>query len=710
MGNSKSQPKLDISSASSVPFLLFSSPPIYSSDPSLSFSYLIPTCIKSFKSAKLQAIRKHLAYGDLRYKVQNAVNWPFSVHGRVVSYCDNHRMLGSGTIIGTRFVITAAHNIYSRELGKEVAKKSMRFIPAMSGTVCPYGVFKVKKWYYPEEYKYSGKEDYALLVLDRDISCYTGAFGLKTSLIGLNTNIGSLYGYPAVIVGQEIQSHYLWGMEGEFVIDQNEDMIDYKIDTSSGQSGAGVYIVENGDYYVIGVHVLDDKGSNITNQATCMNSTRVKRIQEWISMSYRDMKRVIMLEALNSEKFYMKKMIRKLGKDKLKYLISLDLSYRNISSKDVELLCKEEMLYLRSLNLGSNNIDAIGADILSEAYLPSLVALNLERNCIGDPGLTSIAIGNLNAIRELNLYGNKIGYSSIPYLATGNLIKLVELNLGSNHLGDKGVKALATGHLLGLTSLNLQSNSIGSKGVIYISSYFKSLKTLNLSHNNIDSEAASALANGYLSNLNALYLEGNKLGPKGAQALSSGNLTSLAILDLTANALGDEGARALSEGNLISLTNLSLGANGISDEGVGYLYKGNIINLTCLNLAYNLISPNDASDLAIYKQKEMTLNSSIVSDDRTEETLDEELSDWKVGDIVRNKIGYMGARALPMGNSVNSIDIKGKDVGKEGERAWRHGSLENRWKNILQRSFIRLQNGNAGIKREYQDGEIYEER
>jgi V8-like Glu-specific endopeptidase len=699
MGNSNSHPKHNLSSlhpriplapsGCSVQFLLFSSPPILSPDPSLSSSHLIPTCIRYFKSAKLQSIRNHLAYGDLRYEIKNPANWPFSVHGRVISYCQNNCMLGSGTIIGTRFVITAAHNIYSRELGKEVAKKSMRFIPAMSGTVCPYGVFEVKKWYYPVEYKHSGKEDYALLVLDRDISCYTGAFGLKTSLKDLNTNNGSLYGYPAVIVGQEIMSHHLWGMEGEFLVDQDEDMVEYKIDTSSGQSGAGVYIVENGDYYVIGVHVLDDKGNNTTNQATCMNSSRVKTIQEWISMSYRDMKRVIMIENLKSEKFYMKKLLTEFRKDKLKYLISLDLSYRNLGSKGVELLCKQEMLYLRSLNLGGNNLDAIGAETLSKAHLPSLAALNLERNFIGDPGLSSIAVGNMNAVRELNLYGNNIGHTSIPDLAARSLIKLADLNLGSGHLGDKGVKKLASGDLLGLKSLNLQSNSIGSKGAIYIASCFISLKTLNLSHNNLDCKAASALSNGNLIYLTSLYLEGNNLGPKGVLALASGNLTHLTLLNLQANSLGDEGARAISEGNLISLTNLNLADNRISDEGVGYLSKGNLVNLTCLDLAYNLISPNKARDLDIVKLREINQNSRIVSDHRTEETVEEQSSNEKVGDIVRNNIGNNGVTAYDTKNTVNTLYIGTGNIGKEGERELRDGSLENLSKLIIQRGLER---------------------
>jgi hypothetical protein len=45
----------------------------------------------------------------------------------------------------------------------------MVLVPAMNGLNCPFGVIRVVEWYYPEEYKTTGKEDYAVLELDQDI-------------------------------------------------------------------------------------------------------------------------------------------------------------------------------------------------------------------------------------------------------------------------------------------------------------------------------------------------------------------------------------------------------------------------------------------------------------------------------------------------------------------------------------------------------------
>ncbi len=107
-------------------------------------------------------------------RVENPQDWPFSVHGRVVGHLHDKTFVGSGTIIGTRYVLTAAHMVYYESYNQEIDVDSIRFIPAMSGSLCTYGEYSVVKVLYPEEYRSTGQEDFAILVLDREVRIIQG--------------------------------------------------------------------------------------------------------------------------------------------------------------------------------------------------------------------------------------------------------------------------------------------------------------------------------------------------------------------------------------------------------------------------------------------------------------------------------------------------------------------------------------------------------
>lgn len=57
---------------------------------------------------------------------------PFSAHGRLMMIIfDDKAAYSSGTLIYSKYVLTAAHNLYSHKFKREPA--SILFIPALNG-------------------------------------------------------------------------------------------------------------------------------------------------------------------------------------------------------------------------------------------------------------------------------------------------------------------------------------------------------------------------------------------------------------------------------------------------------------------------------------------------------------------------------------------------------------------------------------------------
>jgi V8-like Glu-specific endopeptidase len=180
----------------------------------------------------------------------------------------------------------------------------MRYYPSMNSRHATYGSVSIKEVYYPEEYVEDRIEDCALLVLDDEIGECTGYFGIydssKDRLEGMTAN---LYGYPGNMPRHDRYENCLWGMEVSFNIDNKSDIIDHNIDTSRGQSGSPIYIEENGNYYIFGVHVREANSIIASNQAVFLNNDRIRRIKGWIKdyyQSYRVCKLLDLSKMLNA--------------------------------------------------------------------------------------------------------------------------------------------------------------------------------------------------------------------------------------------------------------------------------------------------------------------------------------------------------------------------------------------------------------------------
>lgn len=166
-----------------------------------------------------------------------------------------------------------------------------------------------------------------------------------------------------------------------------------------------------------------------------------------------------------------------------------------------------------------------------------------------------------------------------------------------------GASSLASSpHLKGLRDIKLASNALGGAGVKALLEGGWPLESLDVSGNQLDDTALTAIASApHLSKLHHLGIGAGQYEDAALVALAaSKTLTSLSSLDLTNSQLGPRGlARFLSALTLPRLTELSLRATGLGDAGVVTLAKSTTSRqFTSLELGENKVTQTGVFALA----------------------------------------------------------------------------------------------------------------
>ena len=188
-------------------------------------------------------------------KVKNTLQYPYSTsayvesefrgvkNGKDVTY------RGSANFIKDNVLITAAHNIYKHEFGKDA--EELYVTPARTPNSVPFGRIKVKEARYLKEFRNTAPDelttyDLAVLILEEPIGAQLGTLGLPNNIENLKGIGATITGYPAISEDEQMYTGF------KNILQDTGDFLFYQIDTKGGASGSAVYDSTN---RVVGVHV-----------------------------------------------------------------------------------------------------------------------------------------------------------------------------------------------------------------------------------------------------------------------------------------------------------------------------------------------------------------------------------------------------------------------------------------------------------------------
>lgn len=196
---------------------------------------------------------------DDRVQIHNTSKTPWKqICSLLIEAGDGSLWRGTGWITGPRTIITAGHCVFMHRHGGWV-----RSINIMPGALDSRSIFRsfsattfrtVNGWMDDE----NEACDYGAIFLSEDT--YLEEYGvLRFAEIigyGLENHVVNLAGYP----GDKPTDTLWWDSRTVSRVDTTH--IYYEIDTTGGQSGAPVWLVDNEDFFVVGMHTLGNLKAN----------------------------------------------------------------------------------------------------------------------------------------------------------------------------------------------------------------------------------------------------------------------------------------------------------------------------------------------------------------------------------------------------------------------------------------------------------------
>lgn len=219
----------------------------------------------------------------------NASKWPWSVHGYVESvFPNNVRCRGTGTLITKSHFLTAAHCLLYVNESKQTFYPSQITFYADFDSRRKLAIRADSETFYmhPAYLEKDTNYDFALVDLGKDIGSYTGWASVETvEDTDFDQKIVNVTGYPAqktvldILLGRHTERMYT--MSGP-VVSTEKHKIYYNLDTSGGQSGAGVWYMNEEDLVnVVGIHIMG-RSKVMGNAGVRLSLENITLINDWL--------------------------------------------------------------------------------------------------------------------------------------------------------------------------------------------------------------------------------------------------------------------------------------------------------------------------------------------------------------------------------------------------------------------------------------------
>jgi V8-like Glu-specific endopeptidase len=219
---------------------------------------------RNAEKSQIRSVAQTESCGDSSQANRSVWSYPMSAQVKLfMTFPNGVTYEGSGTIIGSKYVLTSMNNVYHASLGGLATR--IEVIPGLDGYYKPFGSAYASYI----RYYYDGYSKVGLLTLDRHIGNSTGWLGYGSfSDSYLSSRWGHQFGYRA----DRDYGRVLYYDNGK-IENLNRDWLSVGITFNSGEMGAGMYLLDAyGSRYVFGVA-----------QNTWYCGTWGSRLTDWIT-------------------------------------------------------------------------------------------------------------------------------------------------------------------------------------------------------------------------------------------------------------------------------------------------------------------------------------------------------------------------------------------------------------------------------------------